>query len=271
MGLICASIAYSALSLYLYYPYLRLFSVSDLLLIIGPVAGATGVFLLSRRWVNTNIAAIIAGAFYGFAPLTLSFSAFHPLMQMLIGALPWLFMPAVFFDSMVDRHRKFAMPAILLSALPIITVILFFWLIAKPFFGPFFPMPITIKLSLANLSSFIMPSKAAGSYFPMGFYHVGMILLLIGVGSSLMTHRVLTIAIALACMILAASGSFLEVPPMIWTLIPLLLCSVLIGQAVEFICELLNKYRLAKPGILLCVIAGVDIVVCASAIVDAIL
>ncbi len=270
-GFICAAITYLALSIYLYYPYLATFSFGRLLVMAGPITGASGVFLLSKRWVNTNTASFLAGAFYGFSPLALSFVAFHPVTQLLIASLPWLFAPAILLDSAVDRDRKLAIPAIVLIALPVISIILFYWLSAKPFAGPFFPLPVTIKLSWANLASFLIPSKGAGSYFPTGFYHIGMILLIIGTVTSLMTHRVVTIATALASLLLATSNSFMDVPPITWTLIPLLLCAILIGQAVEWIHKLLGKYKIAGLVILLCVITIVDIAICASTIIDAIL
>lgn len=259
LGFVCAIIVYLALSLFLYYPYLSSFGKIDLLLIVCPVAAGLGANLLCRHWTDNPLAALLTGAFYGFSPFALSLGAYHPFTLLLIAVIPWLFMPAAIFD----QKRSRSITVMLLAMLPPIVIVIFFVLLAA---HPFFPIPVTVKPSFAG---FISSTPTASSPLPLGYYHIGSLLFLIGLIRFAFTHRIVTIILAAAGLVIAFYGPFLNVSPAIWTLLPILFGAILIGQVIQWLSEISSKGKIATSIIALCI--AIDFIYFATKVVDAIL
>lgn len=232
---IVAAAVYLALAVYLYHPYIRDFSAIDLLLIFNSVAAAVGAFLLSRRWIAAIAPALIAGAVYGFSPLAIGFTAYHPLASVPLALLPWLFLPAVIARRPRSPARSLASTAITtaLYLLPLALIAGFFWLLAQPWIRPFFPLPKSARLSPASLAALLAPLTVKPHQFAFAFYHIPVAIALVGLIANITAHRIVIMLGAATCLALAFAGPILEVPPVIWALVPALYCSIAIGLGMQ--------------------------------------
>ncbi len=232
---VLATAAYLALTVYLYHPYVRDFAAIELLYIFNSVAAAVGAFLLSRRWIGSPVAEFFAGAVYGFSPLAIGFAAYHPLASLPLALLPWLFLPAVIARRPKSPARSLASTAITTAMylLPLALIVLFFWLLAQPCIRPFFPLPKSARLSPANLTALLAPLTVKPHQFAFAFYHIPIAIALVGLIANITAHRIAIMAGALACLILAFAGPILEVPPVVWSLVPALYCSIAIGLGMQ--------------------------------------
>lgn len=222
---VLAGVIYLSLAVYLYQPFFETFDKVDYLLVVNVCAAALGCFVLSRRWVASVAGAFFAGAVYGFGPFLLGLARFHPAAGFLAAAVPWMFCPAVFCP--VGKRRLLCWP---LSALPFVGIILFF--LAANYFR-LFPVPVHLKFRLADLPSLIMPlvmaDRTAGLF---GFYHVPLAALVVGTGMLLSGRRYGIMAVFAVGLVLSFCDSFWQVSSVMWLTIPLLCCSVLIGEGI---------------------------------------
>jgi len=235
-----AAVIYAGFAVYLYQPHFKDFDKLQYLLVVNVCLASLGCFLLSRRWLSKFAGSFFAGAIYGFGPFALDLAKFHPTAALMTAAIPWLFCPAAFWQPFFRRKRSKCEPeaklkwrwvSVPLSVLPFLAIVLFFGVSARV---RLFPIPTQVKLHLADLACLPAPLvMMKQSLTLVGFYHVPIAALIMGV-SILLTARRLGIAVIFtAGTILAFCDSFLDISPIIWLAIPLLCCSVLIGIGME--------------------------------------
>jgi len=216
---------YACLALCLYLPHLKKFAPLQYLVVVNICLAALGCFILSRRWVASFIGSFFAGAIYGFGPLGLWLSGYHPTASLLAAAIPWLFCPAALCSK-----RKWWISAPL-SALPFIAIVLAFQVAAH---YRLFPIPIHTRLHLADLTGLLAPLVAAERTMPLvGFYHVPIAALVLGLAMLIKARRLGLMVIFAVGTILAFFGPFFNISPILWLTIPVLCCSVVIGEGLQ--------------------------------------
>lgn len=251
IGFLLAAPVYVAFAVYLYQPYFKNFNRWQHLLVVNVCLASLGCYVLSRRWVAGFTESLFAGAIYGFGPFTLGLAKFHPTAGFLAATIPWLFCPAVFGPK--TRWRWLRVP---LSVLPFLAIALFFQIAAR--YG-LYPIPIKLKLHLADLAGLLAPLVAAKRQMTLvGFYHIPVAALIMGflmllapleilrTGDILQKGRFLmglaarrlgTMAILVVGTILAFCDSFLGIGPVVWLAFSVLCCSILAGAGMQgFIC-----------------------------------
>jgi len=218
-----AAIVYAGFAVYLYQPYFKHFNTLQYLLVINVCLASLGCFVLSRRWVSSFAGSFFAGTIYGFGPFALGLLYFHPTAGLLAAIVPWLFCPAVFGPKAKLRW--------LLSSLPFFAILLFFQISAH---YRLFAIPMQARLHLADLAGLVAPLVTAKrSITLVGFYHIPTAALVMGFSMLLAARRSGIIIIFTIGAILAFCGPFFNVSPIIWLTIPILCCSVLIGEGIQ--------------------------------------
>ncbi|MHC4221041.1 MAG: hypothetical protein ACYST9_01355 [Planctomycetota bacterium] len=222
--LVAAAILYTAFTAYLYLPYFRHFRRLEFLAVLNLPLAAMGTLLLSRRWVWAFTASFFAGAIYAFGPFFLSFSSYHPFAGFLAAIIPWLFIPAAIWK----KHKWLSFP---LLALPILAIISFFLLTAQLHL---FTVPIQTRFHPADLIGILIPLAAADADLNLiGFYHVPIAPLLLGISMLIAGKRFAIILFSLAGFVLAFCHSFLTIAPLAWLTLPALGGSVMIAIGMQ--------------------------------------
>jgi hypothetical protein len=244
---VAAALVYSAFAVYLYQPHFKSFGRWQHLLVVNASLASLGGYLLSRRWVAGFVESFFAGAIYGFGPFTLGLAKFHPTAGLLVAAIPWLFCPAAFGPK--GKWRLLRIPS---AGLPFLAIWLFFEIAAR---CGLYPIPIRLKLHLADLTGSLAPLIAAKRQATLtGFYHVPIAPLIMGVSMFLaplkllwtggavqrvkstadLLHRRLGMVIILGCATaLAFCDSYLDISPIIFFAITTLFCSILAGAGMQ--------------------------------------
>ena len=221
-----AAMMYAAFAGYLYHPYLKNFDRWQYLLIVNAPLASLGCYVLSRRWVAGFGESFFAGAIYGFGPFALGLVKFHPTAGLLVAAIPWLFCPAAFGPK--TRWRWLRIP---LAVFPFLAIVVFFQVSVH---YRLFPVSTQARLHLADLFGLLAPLvKAKQNTTLIGFYHIPVAALIVGFSMLLVARRFGVIVIFAVGTTLAFCGSFFEVSPIIWFTIPILCCSVLIGEGMQ--------------------------------------
>lgn len=206
------------------------------------VAGATGCFVLSRRWIAAFAASLLAGAIYGFGPFALGFAAYHPLAGVPLAFVPWLFCPAAFWrkwrPSVSRRLAKTGALAgssvtAVLCLLPFCGIVGFFWLCGRPEIGPVFPMPVSLRLEPDKLAGLAAPLTMRPHDFILSFYHVPLAALAMGLCIFFESRRHAVLVPVGAAAVLSFAGPLAQVSPIVWALIPVLFGSIVIGLGAE--------------------------------------
>lgn len=225
--LLAAAALYAGFAVYLYQPYFGRFAAHQFLIGANAALAALGCFVLSRRWVGSFAGSFFAGAIYGFGPLMLWLNGFHFSIGSLAAAIGWLFCPAAF----VPRTRRWNWPGWLLCALPFAAIVLFFELSAGV---RLFAMPIQPRLHPAALLGLVAPLVAAQKAgLTIGFYHVPVAAVLMGMAMLISARRFGIMLIFVLGIIGAFRPAFLNVSPLIWLTIPTLCCAGLIGAGLQ--------------------------------------
>ncbi len=214
---------------YLYFPHFEYFKRWDFLFLVNTVLGALGCFVLSRRWVGSFVCSFFAGAVYGFGPFMLGFGKFHPTAGFLVASIPWLFCPAVF-----AARGKWRWMAIPLAMLPFIAIVLFF---QASVHVRLFAVSTQARLGIGDLGSVIAPLAIAKRGLAdgnmIGFYHVPLAGLIIGLWMLVCSRRIGIMVIFAVGTVLACIGALLQVSPIVWFAMPVLCCSILIGEGMQ--------------------------------------
>lgn len=200
---------------------------------ITSIIGGWGCFVLSRRWLNSFWASAIAGIAYGFSPFLLSFRIYHPLAGLGVAVLPWLFCPAALWNRYAQPSVKVHLRRLPLLLLPFVWLLLFYWLPAQPWLGPYSLMPSAQQLRMEDLAAILeFPSAATGQIL-VGFYAIALILAVMGLFVYSFLLRVLVLLVPLAGLVLAFCEPILNVPPIAWAALPMLFLSVLAGLGAQ--------------------------------------
>ncbi|MHC4120480.1 MAG: hypothetical protein ACYSWO_23545 [Planctomycetota bacterium] len=244
---LAAALMYSAFAVYLYQPHFKSFDRWQHLLVVNASLASLGCYLLSRRWVAGFVESFFAGAIYGFGPFTLGLAKFHPTAGLLVAAIPWLFSPAVFGPA--GKWRWLRIP---LAGLPLLAIFFFFEISAR--FG-LYPIPIRLKLHLADLTGSLTPLIAARRQKTLiGFYHIPIAPLIMGISmflaplkllrsggiaqrvrstAGLVNRRLGMVIIVCCATALAFCDSYLDISPIVFFAITTLFCSILAGAGMQ--------------------------------------
>jgi hypothetical protein len=233
-----AAALYAAFAVYLYQPHLADLMGWQWLLPINACAAALGGYMLSRRWAAGFLGSLLAGLVYGFGPFVLGLARFHPTASLLAAGVPWLFVPAAFLER---KHGKgMGLP---LWLLPFAAVALFSYLSARQ---PLFAASLPAQLGPVDLVGFIAPLALLGrSTVLLGIYHVPVAALVLGLAMIWKARRYGILVITAMGVLLAFSGSFLDIgkaawlgaSPVLWLSIPMLWCAVLSGIGLHGLVE----------------------------------
>ncbi|HUW20885.1 MAG TPA: hypothetical protein VMW16_16415 [Sedimentisphaerales bacterium] len=224
-----AVVIYTGFATYLYQPYFRNFHPPQYLFVANACLASLGCFVLSRRWTSGFWASLFGGAVYGFGPFALGLAKFHPTAGSLAAAIPWLFCPAAFCTR--SKRRWAGWP---LSVLPFLAVALFFQVSVH---YRLFAVSTQARLHLGDLASLLAPTVMAERGLTkinlIGFYHVPVAGLVMGLSMFLVARRFGIMAILVIGAVLASFKSFLDISPIMWAAIPVLCCSILLGAGIQ--------------------------------------
>lgn len=223
---VAAAVVYAAFAVYLYWPHFDAFAGWNCLLPLGGLVAACGGFILSRCWVAGFTGSFLAGSIYAFGPYCLGLGKFHPTAAICAATIPWLFCPAAFGPKGKWRWLRFP-----LCVLPFAAIIIFFQ--AGSHFR-LFAVPLQVRLRPDDLIGLLAPVVAAerGNEL-VGFYHVPLAALLLGVSMFVAAKRYSVAVIFAIGVALAFCGPVLNISPLIWLSVAVLCCSVLIGEGFE--------------------------------------
>ncbi len=224
---------YLALALLLAYPWPNAFNLRQFFPGFSSILGATGCFLLSRRWLASFNASAIAGAVYGFGPYFLSFQMYHPLAGLSIALLPWLFCPAALWQRHASSSPLRWLIRTVLLLLPFAGLVLYFWLPAQSWAGPYDLMPRTQQIQICDLPPLLGLPAQWGNRITIGLYPNAFILAVMGLFVYLAVLRISVLLPVLAAVVLACLQPLLNVPPVIWLAVPMLFFSVLAGLGAQ--------------------------------------
>jgi hypothetical protein len=235
---IIAAVIYSAFAIYLYQPYLKGLALERLALPLNASLASLGCYLLSRRWIASFPGAFFAGIVYGFGPFSLGLASYQATAGLIFAAVPWLFCPAAFWQNLFNtRHNQRRFWHLLITAglsmLPFLTIILLFSILGSANLR-LFPIPIQTRLHPADMIGLLSLYKVTNnSSIFLSFYHLPLSALIMGLFVFFAVHRTGPMIIFTLGLALAFSGSIFQVSPLIWTAIPLVCCSVLIGLGTQ--------------------------------------
>lgn len=224
-----AAIVYIVFAMHLYWPYFRNLGRWQYLLIVNSCIASLGCYVLSRRWVAGFTESFFAGAIYGFGPFMVGLAKFHPSAGLLAATVPWLFCPAAF--GFKEKWKWLRIP---LVVLPFLAIVVFFQVTTH---YRLFAVSTQARLHPADLTGLFAPLITAKQNLTLiGFYHIPIAPLVIGFCMMLAARRYSALIIIVLGVMLSfydAFNSYVEVSPIIWLTIPILCCSVLIGEGMQ--------------------------------------
>jgi len=235
MAFIAVVIASSALTYYLYSPYSSRFASAYYIVPLSHIVAAVGAFMFSRRWIGSQIASFFAAILYAYGPFAISLDPWHPAIPALFAVIPWFFCPAAFWPSWFPSAMK--LPASIrlvitmtLSFLPLVPIALVFKGLPQLHI---FPMPVRSALTWQDLVTLVEPAHLTGARFSIGFYHVAVPALALGLAMFIRLKRILPGLLLLAAAVLAFLPPVLQISPVIWAAIAVLGLSLMIGLGLE--------------------------------------
>jgi hypothetical protein len=233
VSLPAAVIFYTAFAGWLFYPYTQKLSHTQFLFPVAAVIGATGVFVLCRRWVLSFFASLAGGIVFGFGTYACSFYCYHPLAGLINAFVPWAFVPAVFFYHWTKLGSKtIAIASAMLSLLAVLFILCAYEIAAASYF---YPIPVNTALTVQSLTGVINPTDVKLDIFAIGFYHVAVAGLIMGFILLIETKRLWTIALFGITLSAAFYIPLLNVPPVVWASVPVLFCAIMIAAGLEAI------------------------------------
>lgn len=227
-----AAVIYAAFAAWLFQPHLGKFAGLHKIFLITPLVSASGVFLLSRRYVNSFVASFFAGIIYGFGSFASAFYCFHLFAFLVYAFLPWAFIPAVFLYTLLKTGPKSAnLLAAGLSLLPFVFVSAAYFLAAKYYLYPVPPLETIV--SAKNFTAIVTPFAFPVDAFSVGFYHAPFGALLVGLILFFKTRRFWTAGLFVLAVLLSFYKPVFNVPPVFWLSFVVLICSVIIAEGFE--------------------------------------
>ncbi|MEN6384174.1 MAG: hypothetical protein ABFD79_03150 [Phycisphaerales bacterium] len=228
-----AVIFYTAFAVFLFYPYQQNLTNYKILFPVETVIASAGVFILCRRWVLSFFASLAGGAVYGFGTYACSFLCFHPFAGLVYALLPWTFIPAVFFYRWTKLDRLNT--KIISGMLVFLSVLFIFAAYHFAAIHYLFPIPIQTQLLPKSLLGIIDPIGVKQDIFAPGFYHVCITGLIMGTAVLIRTRRIGIIVLFTLALSAAFTRPILNVPPVVWASIPVMICSIVIACGLETI------------------------------------
>jgi hypothetical protein len=221
-----ALIIYAIFALSLYCPHFRCFERNDYLILVNIILASCGCYILSSRWIGSFWSKLFAGIIYGFGPFMIGLLKFHPTAGFLAGIIPWSFLPAAFCPTGKWKFMQW-----FLSIIPFLVIIIFFNSTAH--LG-LFPATIQCRLHSTDLISLFAPLVSAErSLTLLGFYHVPVAALVMGISMLLISQRFGIMIIFVLGLIASFFPSFMNISPVLWLTIPVLCLAVLVGEGIK--------------------------------------
>jgi hypothetical protein len=183
--------------------------------------------------VLSFFASLAGGAVYGFGTYACSMLCYHPLAGMIYALIPWTFVPAVFFYRWTNLD---SLNTKIISGLLVFLSVLFI-LAAYQFAARnyFYPIPVQTHLQPRSMLGIIDPIGVKQDVFSPGFYHVSIAGLIIGFVMLVKTKRIGTIILLVLTLAAAFYKPILNVPPVVWASIPVMICALIIASGLEAI------------------------------------
>lgn len=234
-----AALGYVALAVYLFGPNWGQWGRGQALRPLNMVVGSMGVYLLGRRWISSRLASLFGGAVYGFSPLAIYLTQFHPLAGLMAAAVPWLFCPAAHVPRWIagGRARFLGHP-------------LGWWVHGPLLAGPFLVILAVFAL-LGHLRLFLMPlhtgvvhpgdwvgwvapwAAVLRGAMPAGIYHVPVAALTLALVMVVKAKRWPILAVGVAGLVLAVFSPLFQVSPVIWLCVATTWAAVLVGLGLD--------------------------------------
>ena len=230
---------YTVLAVYLFKPYWGQWDRWQVLWPINMVVGAMGVYLLGRRWISSRPASMLSGAVYGFSPLAIYITRFHPVAGLLAAMVPWLFYPVAYIPQWIGGvNRKFLGRTVgwwlqgPLLASPFLVILGTFALLD---YFHLFPIPLYAgALRVEDWLGWVAPWVAVQQgRMPSGLYHVPLAALTLALVMVVKAKRWPILAVTTAGLVLAGFSSLLQVSPMIWLCVAMTWMAVLVGLGLD--------------------------------------
>jgi hypothetical protein len=256
---VAAVILLLAFAAWLYRPHWFGLGGMKILWPLNSVLAAVGCFVLTRRWISSFDASLLAAVIYGFGPFGLSFVSYHPLAGLSYVAVPWLLCPAVYYQSGQASGISKTLITSLLSLLPFAAIAGLFWLAAHHWAGPLFLMPKNKLLEPADLWGMITPMIFTSNHFAIGFYHMPLICILMGLCAFALSGKETLLVPVLGAIVLSLLSPICEVTPIVWLSFAALFLSVCAGLGLQ---ALAWAGKADRFWILACVIAALLLAGC---------
>jgi hypothetical protein len=248
-----ATVLLLAFAAYLYMPHRVGLGGMKILWPLNSVLAAVGCFCLTRRWISSFDSSLLAAIIYGFGPFGLSFVSYHPLAGLSYVAVPWLLCPAVYYQSGQTSGMIKTLITALLSLLPFAAIAGLFWLAAHHWAGPLFLMPKNKLLEPADLWGILTPVLFASNHFAIGFYHMPLICILMGLFVFVLSGKETLLVPVMGAIVLSLMSPICEVTPIVWLSFAALFLSICAGLGLQ---SLAWAGKADRFWILACVIAS---------------
>ena len=252
---------YLAAGIYLYHGRADFSNINHCIIVLNSVVAAAGCYVLSRRWVSSFAGSVLAGLVYGFSPFAFGLACYHPGAGVPFAMAGWLFCPAAFLDrwtALTQRGFWKTIVTALLSMLPFVITVLYFYLLALPQLGPFFPLPKNTKLELISFAGLVAPLAMEPHNFIFSLFHIPAIFCLFGIFMYYSSGRIWAELLVVASICMAFCGAFFQTPPIIWIFVAMLFLSVLTGLGID---GMASAGRADTKWILACVIVAAGLAV----------
>lgn len=232
---VAAVVLVSVLAAYLFQPHWFQLGIGPkkILLPLNAILAAMGGYVVTRRWISSFDASLLAGMIYGFGALGLSFIKYHFTAGLCYAVVPWLLCPAVYYHSGHSGGIAKTVISSLLTLMPFAAIAGLFWVASHHWAGPLFLMPKYRILEISDLWGLITPMTFAWHPLAIGFYHVPLIMILMGLFVFAVSGRETLLLPVLVGVILSLLGPILDVTPIIWLSFPALFLSVMAGLGIQ--------------------------------------
>ncbi|MBA4397123.1 MAG: hypothetical protein C0394_07055 [Syntrophus sp. (in: bacteria)] len=230
---VAAALILLAFAAYLYRPHVFQLGGMKMLIPLSSILAAMGCFVVTRRWISSFGASLLAAAIYGFGPFGLSFIKYHFMAGLCFAAVPWLLCPAVYYHAKSAGGVGKTCLSVLLTCLPFGFIVGLFWMAAHFWAGPLFLMPKNRVLEIADLWGILAPLIFTVKPFAIGFYHLPLLFILMGLFVFAFSGKEMLLVPVLVGIVLSLLGPILDVAPIIWLCFPALFFAVVAGLGLQ--------------------------------------
>lgn len=222
-----------AFARYLYKPHWFQLGGLKMLIPLSSIIASVGCYVVSRRWLSSFGASLLAACIYGFAPFGLSFIKYHFLAGLCFAAIPWLLCPAVYFHAQSGGGFTKTCLSVLLTCVPFAFIVGVFWMAAHSPAGPLFLIPQNHVLEMSDLLGILTPLIFIHQHFAVGFYHLPLLFILMGLFLFAVSGKEMLLVPVLAGIVLSLLSPILEVAPIIWLCFPALFLAIVAGLGIQ--------------------------------------